>query len=164
MKTHHILLATVLASTTLLAQTTTGQAGSTATNPHAQHHPSAAQTGTQPNTAQPGMGGHMAAMQADLQQMKSQVAQMRADAEKVQDVNTRAALMQNAAMWEQFLNRMQTHMQMRGHGTMGQGMMGPGMMGQGANTGCQMSASGGCPMMQGQTPPANPTPPPPKPE
>ncbi len=55
---------------------------------------------------------HMQEMQADLQQMKSQVDKMRADAQKVQDANTKAALLDNADMWDQFVNRMQSHMQM----------------------------------------------------
>ena len=58
------------------------------------------------------MHQHMQEMQADMQQMKTQVEKMRADAQKVQDANTKAALLDNADMWDQFVTRMQSHMQM----------------------------------------------------
>ena len=70
-----------------------------------------------------GMHQHMQQMQADMQQMKSRVDKMRSDAEKVQDANTKAALLDNADMWEQFMTRMQSHMQMM------QGMHQSGMKG-----------------------------------
>jgi predicted RNase H-like nuclease (RuvC/YqgF family) len=60
----------------------------------------------------PEMKSHMAEMQADMQQMKSRVEKMKAEAEKVKDENTKAALLDNADMWEQFINRMQSHMEM----------------------------------------------------
>lgn len=156
MKIRPLLLTFVLVSATLFAQTTPGQ---TSTDAHQQHHPSTSptQSGDQQtggmqmgNNGQSDMGG-MAAMKADMQQMQSQIDRMRADAQKVQDPNTRAALMQNVATWEQFLTRMQSHMQMMGsmHG----------MMGQGTNSGGQSaSSSGGCPTMQNQPQGTNPPP------
>jgi len=62
-------------------------------------------------------------MQTDMQQMKAQIDKMRADAEKVQDPNAKTALLDNAKMWEQFMTRMQSHMQMM------QGMHQGGMAG-----------------------------------
>ena len=157
MKIQHVMFIVVLASATLFAQTAPGQASSDA---HQQHHPSASstQSGNQQmggmqmgNNGQSDMGG-MAAMKADMQHMQSQIDRMRADAQKVQDPNTQAALMHNVAMWEQFLTRMQSHMQMMG------GMH--GMMGQGTKSGCQSASnSGGCPMMQPQPQGTNPPPP-----
>lgn len=95
----------------------------------------------------PGMAGmkdHMQQMQAEMQQMKSRVGKMRSDAEKVQDANTKAALLDNADMWEQFMNHMQSHMSM--------------MMKGGMHHGGMMSGKGG--MMGGkksQTPPSDQT-------
>lgn len=160
--THLVFMIAVLASATMFAQSTTGGT----TDAHTQHHPGTAapaQSGTSNQGSgmemggQSGMAGHMAAMQADMQQMRTQVEKMRADAEKVKDLDTRAVLLQNAALWQRFLDRMQSHMQM-----MSQGMMGMhGMMGQ--SGGGDAAASGGCQMMEGQTPPAK-TNPPPKPQ
>ncbi len=65
---------------------------------------------------------HMQQMQADIQQMKSQIEKMRADAEKVQDANAKAALLDNTDMWDQFLTKMQSHMQMMHGGMRHEGM------------------------------------------
>ena len=59
-----------------------------------------------------GMSDMHQQMQADMQQMKSHIDKMRADAQKVQDPDTKTALLDNADMWDQFMNRMQSHMQM----------------------------------------------------
>lgn len=74
-----------------------------------------------------GMRDHMQQMQAEMQQMKSRVEKMRSDAEKVQDANTKAALLDNADMWDQFMNHMQSHMDMMKEG-MHHDMKGHGMM------------------------------------
>jgi cytochrome c553 len=112
-------------------------------------------SGMNMGNAQGAMSGHMAAMQAEMQQMRTQVDKMRTDAEKVKDGDTRAALLENVALWQHFLDRMQNHMQM-----MGQGMMGMhGMMGHGAEHGCgAASTSGGCQMMEEQNSPPKTTP------
>jgi TolA-binding protein len=70
-----------------------------------------------------GMKDHMQQMQAEMQEMKSRVEKMRTDAEKVQDANTKAALLDNADMWEQFMNHMQSHMGMMMKGSMHHGGM-----------------------------------------
>ncbi len=58
------------------------------------------------------MKGHMAQMQAEMKQMQSRIERMRTDAERVPDQNTKAALLDNVEMWEQFMIRMQSHMEM----------------------------------------------------
>lgn len=140
MKNRAILFVAVFASATMLAQTTSSQSGG-ATNAHGQHHAATAapaQSGTTGQGSGMQMGGqagmreHMAGMQADMQQMRTQVDKMRADAQKVKDPDTRAALQENAAMWQQFLDRMQHHMQMMGQGITGR----HGMMEHGADKGC----------------------------
>ncbi|HWR14840.1 MAG TPA: hypothetical protein VN577_08430 [Terriglobales bacterium] len=71
-----------------------------------------------------GMKQHMQQMQADMEQMKSQIAKMRSEANKVQDPSTKAALLDNADLWEKFTTRMQEHMNMMMQGGMPhQGMM-----------------------------------------
>ena len=61
-----------------------------------------------------GMSGmkHHEQMQADMQMMKTQIDKMRSDAQKVQDPSTKAALLDNVDMWEHFMGRMQSHMDM----------------------------------------------------
>ena len=61
-----------------------------------------------------GMSGmkHHEQMQADMQMMKTQIDKMRSDAQKVQDASTKAALLDNVDMWEHFMSRMQSHMDM----------------------------------------------------
>lgn len=59
-----------------------------------------------------GMSDMHQQMQTDMQQMKAQIDKMRSDAQKVQDSSTKAALLDNADLWDQFLTRMQSHMQM----------------------------------------------------
>jgi hypothetical protein len=51
-------------------------------------------------------------IQTDMQQMKAQIENMRAAAQKVKDSSTKTALLDNADLWDQFLTRMQSHMQM----------------------------------------------------
>ncbi len=165
---HAIIAIVFLASAMMLAQTTSTQSGS-ATYTHAQHHPDTsapAQSGTSTQGSGMQMGnmhgtvsGHMAGMEADMQQMRTQVDKMRADAQKIKDSDTRAALMQNVALWQQFLDRMQHHMQMMGSGMMGQGISGTHGM-HAADHGCgAATTSGGCEMMEGQKPLGNTTPP-----
>jgi len=80
----------------------------------------------QPNGQSTGMppGIHMEQMQAEVKQMKSRIEKMRTDAEKVSDQNTKAALLDNVEMWEQFMSRMQSHMEMmNGAGGHHMGMM-----------------------------------------
>ncbi|MDT8069541.1 MAG: hypothetical protein ROO76_15360 [Terriglobia bacterium] len=84
---------------------------------------------TQKSQGMQGMKDHMQEMQAEIQQMKSRVEKMRSDAEKVQDANTKAALLDNADMWDQFMNHMQSHMGMMMKEGMHHGdMKGHGMM------------------------------------
>ena len=85
---------------------------------------SSMQMGSQKPEGMQGMKDHMQQMQAEMQQMKSRVAKMRSDAEKVQDPNTKAALLDNADMWDQFMSQMQSHMGMMMKG----GMHHEGMM------------------------------------
>jgi molecular chaperone GrpE (heat shock protein) len=59
-----------------------------------------------------GMKHHDEQMQAEMQEMKSRIAKMRSDAEKVQDPNTKTALLDNVEMLEHFVNHMQSHMEM----------------------------------------------------
>lgn len=71
-----------------------------------------------------GMKHHKGQMQIEMQEMKSQIEKMRSDAEKVQDPNTKAALLDNADMWEHFRHHMQSHMDMmKGGGMHDMGMM-----------------------------------------
>ncbi len=110
----HLLVATLLlAGTAVFAQS--NQASQTSNQ-------STGMSGMQMGSGQKsqGMSDMHQQMQADLQQMKTQVDKMRADAQKVQDSNTKAALLDNADLWDQFLTRMQSHMQMMGgmHGGM----------------------------------------------
>ncbi len=73
-----------------------------------------------------GMQTHMQQMQTEMQNMKAKIAKMRSDAQRVQDTNTKTALLDNADLWEEFVNHMQSHMDMmqRMHpsGRMGRGM------------------------------------------
>lgn len=70
------------------------------------------------------MKDHMEQLQAEMKQMKSRIEKMRTDAEKVPDQNTKAALLDNVEMWEQFMSRMQSHMEMmNGAGGHHTGMM-----------------------------------------
>jgi TolA-binding protein len=67
---------------------------------------------------------HMAQMQDEMKQMKSRLERMRTDAEKVPDQNTKAALLDNVEMWEQFMSRMKSHMEiMNGAGGHHTGIM-----------------------------------------
>lgn len=79
----------------------------------------------QKSKGMPDMKSHMAEMQADMQQMKSRIEKMRSDAEKVQDANTKTALLDNADMWDHFMSQMQSHMDMmmKGGGMHHEGMM-----------------------------------------
>jgi TolA-binding protein len=111
MKNYLALGVLLLASCTVLAQSTQSSQSS---------GQSTGMAGMQMGPGQKGQGQgmsqmhqqHMKEMQADLQQMKSQIDKMRADAQKVQDANTKTALLDNADMWDQFVTRMQSHMQM----------------------------------------------------
>jgi TolA-binding protein len=73
------------------------------------------------------MNTRMQQMQTEMQDLKTKIAKMRADAEKVQDPNTKTALLDNADIWQQFVDHMQAHMTMmrgmRPGGRMGSGMM-----------------------------------------
>jgi molecular chaperone GrpE (heat shock protein) len=64
------------------------------------------------------MKDHMAQMQAEMKQLKARIEKMRANAEKVQDKNTKAALLDNVEMWEHFMSQMHSHMQMMNGGGM----------------------------------------------
>lgn len=121
MKTYAPLCILVLACSTMFAQTSkclqsSSQGGSTGMM-------GSAQTGS----GMSGMGQHMQEMQSDLQQMKTQIDQMRTNAQKVQDTNVKTVLLQNADIWDQFISRMQSHMQMMQGGMMQHGMQGHGM-------------------------------------
>ena len=70
--------------------------------------------------------------------MKVRVETMRSNAEKVKDPNTKAALLDNADMWDQFMNQMQTHMSMMMKGGMQHGGMTHGKKSP-ANTSSQTS-------------------------
>lgn len=83
------------------------------------------------------MKNHKEQMQAEMQEMKRRIEKMRSDAEKVQDPNTKAALLDNAQMWEHFRHHMQSHMEMM---MKGDGMHKMGMMpGKGDMKDCPMS-------------------------
>jgi hypothetical protein len=71
------------------------------------------------------MKNHKEQMQREMQEFKSRIEKMRSEAEKVRDPNTKAALLDNVEMWEQFMHQMQAHMEMM---TKGGGMHGKGMM------------------------------------
>ncbi len=102
---NYLLVAVLLAGTALFAQSSQGSQNSSQ---------STGMSGMQMGSGQKsqGMSTMHQQMQADLQQMKAQVDKMRTDAQKVQDSNTKAALLDNADLWDQFLTRMQSHMQM----------------------------------------------------
>lgn len=105
MRIHLLVAALLLAGTPVFAQSTQGSQTS---------GQSTGMPGMQMGSGQKSqtMSEMHQQMQADLQQMKAQVDKMRADAQKVQDANTKAALLDNADTWDQFLTRMQSHMQM----------------------------------------------------
>jgi TolA-binding protein len=92
---------------------------------------------TQKSKGMADMKDHKDQMQAEMQQMKRRIEKMRSDAEKVQDPNTKAALLDNADMWEHFSHHMQSHMDMM---MKGNGMHKMGMMaGEGDMKDCPMS-------------------------
>lgn len=108
MKVYLALGTLLLACGTMLAQVSEPQPTG-----HSTGMPSNMQMGSAEKSK--GMSGnHMEQMQADMQLMKSQIDKLRADAQKVQDANTKTALLDNVDMWEQFMNRMQSHMDMMG--------------------------------------------------
>src|SRR5512142_463970 len=120
MKKYLALGTLLLASCTLLAQTTQSSQSSGQSKDK-----SGMKMGSdQKSQGMTQMHQHMQEMQADMQQMKTQVEKMRADAQKVQDANTKAALLDNADMWDQFVTRMQSHMQMMMQSGMHHGRMG----------------------------------------
>lgn len=103
---------------TLLFACSVMLAQSSQSQPEGQSTGTSMQTGSaQKSQEMSGMKSHMEQMQADLQQMKSRVAKMRSDTQKVHDPNTKAALLDNADMWDQLMNHMQAHMDMMKGGT-----------------------------------------------
>lgn len=78
---------------------------------------------TQKPQGMQGMKNHSQEMQAEMQEMKSRVEKMKTDAAKVKDADTKAALLDNADMWEQFMDHMQSHMSMMMEGGMHHGGM-----------------------------------------
>lgn len=56
------------------------------------------------------MAERMAQMDQEVSAMRQQVEKMRTDAGKVSDANTKAALLDNADMWQQFLDHMSANM------------------------------------------------------
>lgn len=101
-----LLCGSMLAQTSSTTQTTTTTtqtppaAKSQATTPRAQRMAA--------------MKEHMQQMKTDLQQMKSKVEKMRSDAAKVSDANVKTILLDNADLWDSFITRMQSHMEMMG--------------------------------------------------
>jgi len=96
----------------------------------------------------PPMKDHMAKMQAEMKQMKLRIEKLRADAEKVQDQNTKAALLGNVEMWEHFMSQMHSHMEMMDGG----GMHHMGMMPKKEGMGhCKMMDQSAQPAQSGPT-------------
>ena len=89
--------------------------------------PPSAQTAPSPGPGnqarrQEQMQEQMRQLQADLQDLQTRLTKLRADANKVRDPDTRAALLDGAEIWEQSVHRMQSNLQqmrmmMRGGGT-----------------------------------------------
>lgn len=120
MKMYFVMGAMLVACSSMLAQSAPSQqtsAQSTGTSPGMQ------MGSTQKPQGMQGMKDHMQEMQAEMQEMKSRVEKMRTDAAKVKDADTKAALLDNADMWEQFMNHMQSHMGMIMKGGMQHGAM-----------------------------------------
>lgn len=122
MKAYVLVATLLLASGSMLAQSTqaSGQSAGMSQGMKADN--------AQKSSKMAGMQEHMQQMQAQMQEMKTRIDKMRSDAEKVQDANTKAALLDNADMWEQFMKQMQSHMDMMEKGGMRHGGMKGGAM------------------------------------
>ncbi|SRR6266511_1689733 len=91
------------------------------------HHPMHRHERMHHNPAK--MKEHMQEMQTHMKDMQSRVEKLRADALKVQDPQTRTALLDAVDIWEQMMSHMQKHMQgMMEHGKMDHRMMDHGGM------------------------------------
>jgi TolA-binding protein len=106
-----------------------GQSQNTAPPPASSAPPGMQQKGPGPGPrAREMMREHMREMQADLRDMQVRLEKLRADANKVHDLNTRTALLDVAEMWQKAINRMQSNLQnmrtmMRGGGMRSRGTM-----------------------------------------
>ncbi len=134
MKACYLVFALVLCGAMAWAQTTTPQtppAGGTTETGAGQA------TSTQAPSGQPTRRGtmqqqHMQKMLSELDQMRTMVQKMRTDAGNIQDSSAKTAALDNADLWDKFLNSMQQHLQgmQKMMGTRPGGMRGHGMMGK----------------------------------
>ncbi len=121
MKLFVILGTLLLACTSMVAQSTTPPPSGKPTD----MPPGMKMESAQKSHDMSDMKSHMEEMKTEMEQMKTRTEKMRTDAEKVQDPNTKAALLDNADMWDHFMSQMQSHMDMmmNGGGMHHEGMM-----------------------------------------